>query len=169
LPALIPISVADIKGIITHLKDRGIGVLITDHNVRDTLDICEKAYIVSAGTLIAEGTSERNSGQRNGASRYIWAISSASEYPPLDPIKARFLLGHPTPVCDTIVSMAGCPDPAQELVVSMKPTLQLQIGQHLAMTPQLQQAIRLLQLSTLELQQEVQEALDANPMLESRR
>jgi RNA polymerase sigma-54 factor len=49
----------------------------------------------------------------------------------------------------------------------MKPTLQLQIGQHLAMTPQLQQAIRLLQLSTLELQQEIQEALDANPMLES--
>ena len=48
---------ADIKSIITHLKDRGIGVLITDHNVRDTLDICEKAYIVSAGTLIAEGTS----------------------------------------------------------------------------------------------------------------
>lgn len=49
----------------------------------------------------------------------------------------------------------------------MKPTLQLHIGQHLAMTPQLQQAIRLLQLSTLELQQEVQEALDANPMLEA--
>lgn len=53
-----PISVADIKGIITHLKERGIGVLITDHNVRETLDICEKAYIVSAGTLIAEGTPE---------------------------------------------------------------------------------------------------------------
>jgi lipopolysaccharide export system ATP-binding protein len=51
-----PISVADIKSIITHLKGRGIGVLITDHNVRETLDICEKAYIVSAGTLIAEGT-----------------------------------------------------------------------------------------------------------------
>ena len=52
-----PISVADIKSIITHLKDRGIGVLITDHNVRDTLDNCEMTYIVSAGTLIAEGTS----------------------------------------------------------------------------------------------------------------
>jgi RNA polymerase sigma-54 factor len=49
----------------------------------------------------------------------------------------------------------------------MKPTLQLQIGQHLTMTPQLQQAIRLLQLSTLELQAEIQEALDSNPMLES--
>ena len=53
-----PISVADIKSIITHLKERGIGVLITDHNVRETLDICEKAYIVSAGTLIAAGTPE---------------------------------------------------------------------------------------------------------------
>lgn len=50
-----PISVADIKQIITHLKERGIGVLITDHNVRDTLDICEKAYIVSEGHIIAEG------------------------------------------------------------------------------------------------------------------
>ncbi|MFD2178833.1 RNA polymerase factor sigma-54 [Veronia pacifica] len=48
----------------------------------------------------------------------------------------------------------------------MKPTLQLKLGQQLAMTPQLQQAIRLLQLSTLDLQQEIQEALDANPLLE---
>jgi lipopolysaccharide export system ATP-binding protein len=53
-----PISVADIKAIITHLKDRGIGVLITDHNVRETLDICEKAYIVSAGQVICEGRPE---------------------------------------------------------------------------------------------------------------
>ena len=48
----------------------------------------------------------------------------------------------------------------------MKQTLQLKLGQHLTMTPQLQQAIRLLQLSTLELQTEIQEALDSNPMLE---
>lgn len=50
-----PISVIDIKRIITHLKKRGIGVLITDHNVRETLDVCEKAYIVSQGNLIAAG------------------------------------------------------------------------------------------------------------------
>ena len=48
----------------------------------------------------------------------------------------------------------------------MKPSLQLRMSQSLAMTPQLQQAIRLLQLSTLELQQEIQEALDSNPLLE---
>ena len=53
-----PISVNDIKTIINHLRDRGIGVLITDHNVRDTLDICEKAYIVGEGHIIASGTAE---------------------------------------------------------------------------------------------------------------
>ena len=50
-----PISVGDIKKIIIHLKNRGIGVLITDHNVRETLDVCELAYIVSHGELIAQG------------------------------------------------------------------------------------------------------------------
>jgi lipopolysaccharide export system ATP-binding protein len=53
-----PISVLDIKKIVEHLKNRGIGVLITDHNVRETLDVCEKAYIVSHGELIASGTPE---------------------------------------------------------------------------------------------------------------
>lgn len=51
-----PISVSDIKKIIHHLQERGIGVLLTDHNVHETLDICERAYIVSEGRIIAEGT-----------------------------------------------------------------------------------------------------------------
>lgn len=51
-----PISVIDIKRIISHLRDRSIGVLITDHNVRETLDICERAYIVNEGKIICEGT-----------------------------------------------------------------------------------------------------------------
>ncbi|MGM0480815.1 MAG: LPS export ABC transporter ATP-binding protein [Pseudomonadota bacterium] len=50
-----PISVLDIKKIIEHLKNRGIGVLITDHNVRETLSVCEHAYIVSHGQMIASG------------------------------------------------------------------------------------------------------------------
>ena len=54
-----PISVNDIKKIIQHLRDRGIGILITDHNVRETLDVCEKAYIVSHGELIAQGSAEQ--------------------------------------------------------------------------------------------------------------
>ncbi|MBD3897364.1 LPS export ABC transporter ATP-binding protein [Halomonas sp. ML-15] len=51
-----PISVGEIKGIIRQLKARDIGVLITDHNVRETLDICDRAYIVGDGQIIAEGT-----------------------------------------------------------------------------------------------------------------
>ena len=51
-----PISVIDIKKIIEHLRDSGLGVLITDHNVRETLAVCERAYIVSQGHLIAHGT-----------------------------------------------------------------------------------------------------------------
>jgi len=50
-----PISVIDIKRIITHLHEKGIGILITDHNVRETLDICQRAYIVSDGEIIATG------------------------------------------------------------------------------------------------------------------
>ena len=50
-----PISVNDIKNIIRQLRDKGIGILITDHNVRETLDICERAYIVGEGRVIAEG------------------------------------------------------------------------------------------------------------------
>ena len=51
-----PISVHDIKDTIRQLKSRGIGILITDHNVRDTLDICESAYIIGEGKVIASGT-----------------------------------------------------------------------------------------------------------------
>jgi len=54
-----PLSVQDIQRIINHLSEKGIGVLITDHNVRETLGICERAYIVSQGTVIAMGTAEQ--------------------------------------------------------------------------------------------------------------
>ncbi len=50
-----PISVVDIQKIIKQLADRGIGILITDHNVRETLGICDRAYIINEGKLIAEG------------------------------------------------------------------------------------------------------------------
>lgn len=53
-----PISIVDIKDIIRHLAKRGIGVLITDHNVRETLDICEYATIMGQGQLLAQGTPE---------------------------------------------------------------------------------------------------------------
>lgn len=53
-----PISVLDIQRIVRHLSARRIGVLITDHNVRETLGICSRAYIVSGGSVIAQGTAE---------------------------------------------------------------------------------------------------------------
>ncbi|MEW8628178.1 MAG: LPS export ABC transporter ATP-binding protein [Candidatus Thiodiazotropha sp.] len=51
-----PIAVIDIKKIIQHLKSLKIGILITDHNVRETLDICDRAYIINSGKVLAEGT-----------------------------------------------------------------------------------------------------------------
>ncbi len=53
-----PISILDIQKIIRHLSDRGIGVLITDHNVRETLGICQRAYIINQGRLLTSGTPE---------------------------------------------------------------------------------------------------------------
>ncbi|SEL76012.1 lipopolysaccharide export system ATP-binding protein [Pseudoxanthomonas sp. GM95] len=53
-----PISVGEIQRIITHLKERGIGVLITDHNVRETLGICDRAYILAEGSVLAQGAPE---------------------------------------------------------------------------------------------------------------
>ena len=51
-----PISVKDIQAIIRHLKEKKIGILITDHNVRETLGVCDTAYILHAGTILAKGT-----------------------------------------------------------------------------------------------------------------
>ena len=54
-----PISISDLQKLIHDLCDRGIGILITDHNVRETLGICDRAYIVNNGKIMAEGTSEQ--------------------------------------------------------------------------------------------------------------
>jgi len=54
-----PIAVEDIMNIVANLKNRGIGVLITDHNVRETLGTCDRAYIVNDGRIIAEGTADQ--------------------------------------------------------------------------------------------------------------
>lgn len=53
-----PIAVSDIQDLVLRLRDRGIGILITDHNVRDTLEITDRAYILNEGKIIEEGTSE---------------------------------------------------------------------------------------------------------------
>ncbi len=65
-----PIAVIDIQRIIQFLTDRGIGVLITDHNVRETLGICDRAYIISDGTVLAEG--DANTIVNNEAARRVY-------------------------------------------------------------------------------------------------
>src|SRR5208282_2480056 len=56
LAGIDPIAVGEIRDLVKHLKDRGIGVLITDHNVRETLDIIDRAYIMHDGTVLMDGT-----------------------------------------------------------------------------------------------------------------
>jgi lipopolysaccharide export system ATP-binding protein len=58
LAGIDPINVADIRALVGHLKNRGLGVLITDHNVRDTLDIIDRAYILHEGRVLMEGRPE---------------------------------------------------------------------------------------------------------------
>jgi lipopolysaccharide export system ATP-binding protein len=58
LAGIDPIAISDIRTLIAHLKKRGIGVLITDHNVRDMLDIVDRAYILHGGQVLMEGTPE---------------------------------------------------------------------------------------------------------------
>ena len=59
LPELTPLAVIDIKNIIDHLKKREIGILISDHNVRETLEACDKAYILNDGQVIETGSPEK--------------------------------------------------------------------------------------------------------------
>ncbi len=66
-----PISILDVKRIINHLRKRNIGILITDHNVRDTLNICERAYIVNEGRIICEGNPEAISNNEEVRSVYL--------------------------------------------------------------------------------------------------
>jgi lipopolysaccharide export system ATP-binding protein len=66
-----PIAVVDIQSIVTQLKTRGIGVLITDHNVRETLGICDRAYIVSEGEVLEEGDPAHIAGSRRAREIYL--------------------------------------------------------------------------------------------------
>jgi lipopolysaccharide export system ATP-binding protein len=66
-----PIAVLDIQTIISQLKGRGIGILITDHNVRETLGICDRAYIVSAGKVLEEGTPEAIAASKKAREIYL--------------------------------------------------------------------------------------------------
>jgi len=66
-----PIAVVDIQGIVTQLKERGIGVLITDHNVRETLGICDRAYILNDGTVLEEGVPAQIAASKRAREIYL--------------------------------------------------------------------------------------------------
>jgi lipopolysaccharide export system ATP-binding protein len=66
-----PIAVLDIQTIISQLRERGIGILITDHNVRETLGICDRAYIVNAGQILEEGSPEEIASSRKAREIYL--------------------------------------------------------------------------------------------------
>ncbi len=66
-----PIAILDIQSIVAQLKERGIGILITDHNVRETLGICDRAYILSEGAVLEEGTPQEIAGSRQARELYL--------------------------------------------------------------------------------------------------
>ena len=66
-----PIAVIDIQGIISQLKSRGIGILITDHNVRETLGICDRAYILNQGKVLEEGAPEAIASSKRAREIYL--------------------------------------------------------------------------------------------------
>ena len=136
-----PIAVNDIRALVRHLTQRGIGVLITDHNVRETLDLVGRAYIIHDGMVLTHGSATKSSTTRTcGAS--ISAISSG------------FRAGLTAP---TGVSMA------------FTTKLELRQSHSLVMTPQLQQAIKLLQLSNMELAAFVEPSLSGTRCSSARR
>ncbi len=66
-----PIAVLDVQSIISQLKESGIGILITDHNVRETLGICDRAYILNAGTILEEGSPEHIASSKRAREIYL--------------------------------------------------------------------------------------------------
>ena len=73
-----PINVGELQKEIARLRDRGLGVLITDHNVRDTLRICDRAYIIAAGRILEEGTPQAIACSERARSVYLGADFSLS-------------------------------------------------------------------------------------------
>jgi len=66
-----PLAILDIQSIVAQLKERGIGILITDHNVRETLGICDRAYILNEGAVLEEGTPQEIAGSRRARELYL--------------------------------------------------------------------------------------------------
>ena len=133
-----PIAVTDIQQIIFHLKSRGIGVLITDHNVRETLKITDRAYIVHDGMIFRSGTPDSLAADED--------VKGFTSAPTSDWTKIEGRL--------PLASMA------------IQQRLHTKLVQKLILTPSLQQAIKLLPMSTLELSDLLNQEMVENPLLE---
>jgi lipopolysaccharide export system ATP-binding protein len=66
-----PLAILDIQSIVQQLKERGIGILITDHNVRETLGICDRAYILNEGSVLEEGSPQEIASSRRARELYL--------------------------------------------------------------------------------------------------
>ena len=135
-----PIAVFEIQRIVSQLRARGIGILITDHNVRETLKITDRAYIIKEGEIFRAGCAGKSLGRRRG--------------PPNLPRR------------DIQSKLTGEGTSAVPTDMALEQKLHLKLSQKLIMTPSLQQAIKLLQLSKLELQEVLNQELLENPLLE---
>ncbi len=133
-----PIAVGELQRLIGGLRDRGIGVLITDHAVREALGICGRAYILSAGSILEAGTPAE-----------IAACAAGARRLPRREVPA-----------------GRRPRAAMELTDGLELKQHLKMTQQLVMTPQLQQAIKLLQLSRMELVDLIRTEVTENPLLE---
>lgn len=77
-----PIAVADIQGIIRQLKSKGIGIIITDHNVRETLGVCDRAYIINEGRLLESGRPEEIAQSPKARKIYLGERFKLDSFPP---------------------------------------------------------------------------------------
>ena len=121
-----PIAIIELKKMFTYLKGKGLGILITDHNVRDTLSITDRAYIINNGEILEEGSPEKLIADCKSER----SLSRRGVYP----------------------------------LMSLESRLELRLSQRLILTPQLQQAIKMLQLPHLELDRISEPGTDGKPV-----
>jgi ABC-type multidrug transport system ATPase subunit len=147
-----PIAVLDIQSIVCQLKSMGIGIIITDHNVRETLGVCDRAYILNEGIMLEEGTPEKIAGSQKAREIYLGDGFSFLE-------TAR---SNTRNKAERTQRRPSNEQPRIEMAIELKQTVKLS-QQQLVITPQLQQAIRLLQLTRLELVDMLSQELKENP------
>src|SRR5262249_28011491 len=160
-----PIAVGDIQALVRHLTQRGIGVLITDHNVRETLGLTDRAYIIYSGEVLMEGHADDIVNDPEVRRLYL-----GEEFRLLPILYAGLKSIFPRVVEAATKGGITRGEIARRIVyreaMALTQKLEIRQSQALVMTPQLMQAIKLLQLSNLDLAAYVEGELERNPLLE---